>query len=105
MDLERNSCREAAFESSPGREPWGGVGYKPQRDGRLLCRPSGLGMARVPNPGLTPWATCRGVIPASNWLKSNPRRSPTDEVVESSASPQGEVRWAGDKQLSCKPRG
>jgi hypothetical protein len=25
---------------------------------------------------------CRGVIPASSWLKSNPRRNPTDEVAE-----------------------
>lgn len=25
---------------------------------------------------------CRGVIPASSWLKSNPRRNPTGEVAE-----------------------
>jgi hypothetical protein len=33
-------------------------------------------------PSLKRRGGCRGVIPASNWLKSNPRRSPTGEVAD-----------------------
>jgi hypothetical protein len=43
-------------------------------DGKLAFRqnPHPVGVSRM----------CRGVIPASSWFKSNPRRSPTDEVAE-----------------------
>ena len=55
-----------------------------------------------------PWLRrggCRGVIPASNWLKSNPRRSPTDEVVKWQCVPvrEGAVgQEAKDRAVSRK---